>query len=400
MKTPRISLVVDQVIHGASKTVERPADGRTDPAGRLVAGGEQAPGDPSVEDRSRPAQLSIWLFAVAGLVLVMIVVGGATRLTQSGLSIVSWEPVSGVVPPLSEADWQVEFDAYRDSPEYQKVNAGMELGEFKAIYWWEYAHRLLGRLLGLALALPFLWFLARRAIPPGYGRRLLALVLLVGLQGAIGWWMVASGLVDRPDVAHERLALHLSTALILLVALLWTALDLRALAAARAPVDGRPSRWVWPFAVLLTVQIILGAFVAGLDAGRILNTWPMMQGTWFPRGLWSLTPIWSNLIDNPVAVQFMHRWVGVAVAVVALVVAAKLFRAGANGYAVALEVAVVVQFVLGVLTLLHAVPVGLGVAHQAGAVVLLVVTVFAAHWSMGGARRADLAPASRSVPEP
>ncbi len=346
---------------------------------------------PREGDRSRPAQLGVWLFVVAALVVVMVVVGGATRLTQSGLSIVSWEPVSGVVPPLSEADWQVEFDAYRDSPEYQKVNAGMDLGEFKGIFWWEYVHRLLGRLLGLALAVPFLWFLARRAIPTGYGRRLLVLVLLVGLQGAIGWWMVASGLVDRPDVAHERLALHLSTALILLVALLWTALDLRALADRRAPVKGRPSRWVWPFAALLSVQIILGAFVAGLDAGRILNTWPMIQGTWFPNGLWDLTPIWSNLVDNPVAVQFMHRWVGVAVAVVALVVTASLFRAGAKRYAVALEVAVVVQFVLGVLTLLHAVPVGLGIAHQAGAVVLLVVTVFAAHWSMGGARRSDLA---------
>jgi cytochrome c oxidase assembly protein subunit 15 len=181
--------------------------------------------------------------------------------------------------------------------------------------------------------------------------------------------------------------LHLTTALVLLVALLWTALDLRALARGRSPVDDRPSRWVWPFGVLLAVQIILGAFVAGLDAGRIFNTWPAMHGAWLPQGLTSRSPIWSNVVDNPIAVQFLHRWLAVVVAVAALVVAAQLYRVGAKGYAVAIETAVGVQFLLGVLTLLHSTPVALGVAHQAGAVVLLVVTVFAAHWSMGGARR-------------
>ena len=246
---------------------------------------------PSPPSRARPAQLSIWLFGLAAIVLVMIVVGGTTRLTQSGLSMVSWEPVSGAVPPLDEAAWNDEFDAYKTSPEFQRINTDMTLSEFKGIYFWEYLHRLLGRVLGLALALPFFWFLARRAIPPGYARRLGALVLLVGLQGLIGWWMVASGLVDRPDVAHERRALHLMTALVLLVALIWTALDLRALASHRSAVTGRPSRWVWPFAVLLGSQITLGAFVAGLDAGRIYNTWPMMNGTWIPRGLNELSLI-------------------------------------------------------------------------------------------------------------
>lgn len=346
---------------------------------------EMSNGVAPVDDRSRPGQLSIWLFVVAAVVMVMVVVGGTTRLTQSGLSMVNWEPVSGVVPPLSEADWHAEFDAYKASPEYQKINAGMDLGEFKAIFAWEYLHRLIGRLLGLALVLPFGWFLLRHAIPRGYARRLVGLVLLVGLQGAIGWWMVASGLVDRPDVAHERLALHLTTALFLLAALLWTALDLRALAAGRSSVEGRPSTWVWPFAILLVVQITLGAFVAGLDAGHIFNTWPLMHGAWVPQGLTSITPIWSNLVDNPIAVQFMHRWLAVVVVVSVLLVAVKLFKAGATSYAVALEVAVVIQFVLGVLTLLNAVPVALGVAHQSGGVLLLVVTVFAAHWSMGGA---------------
>jgi cytochrome c oxidase assembly protein subunit 15 len=219
------------------------------------------------------------MFVVAALVFVILVVGGATRLTESGLSMVDWEPVTGVVPPLSESDWQAEFDAYQSSPEYQIINQGMTLGEFKTIYLWEYLHRLLGRVLGLAMALPFLWFLAKKAIPHGYGWRLFGLVLLVGLQGAIGWWMVASGLVDRPDVAHERLALHLTTALVLLCALLWTALDFLALATGRDPVDGRPSGWFWPFTVLLFVQITLGAFVAGLDAGHMYTTWPTMQAS-------------------------------------------------------------------------------------------------------------------------
>lgn len=348
---------------------------------------DSAHDDSARGDRSRPALLSTWLFGIAVLTFLMVVVGGATRLTQSGLSMVSWEPVSGVVPPLSEADWQAEFGAYKDSPEYREVNAGMDLGEFKGIFWWEYAHRLLGRILGLALALPLAWFLWRRAVPRGYGRRLVALVALVGLQGAIGWWMVASGLVDRPEVAHERLALHLSAALLLLAAVLWTALDLRALAAGRVPVEGRPRRWVWPFTALLWVQIVLGAFVAGLDAGRMFNTWPAMHGAWLPQELTDLTPVWSNAVDNPIAVQFLHRWLAVVVALGALAVAVQLFRAGARTYATALEAAVAVQFALGVLTLLHSVPVALGVAHQAGAVVLLAVTVFAAHWCTGGARR-------------
>ena len=318
-----------------------------------VARQQPAPdtGEPPALNRARPGQLSVWLFVIAAVVLVMIVVGGTTRLTQSGLSMVNWEPVGGVVPPLSEADWNAEFDAYKTSPEFQKINADMTVGDFKGIFFWEYLHRLLGRLLGLALVVPFLWFLARRAVPPGYARRLGGLVLLVGLQG-----------------------------------LIWTALDLRALAAGRSAVTGRPVRWVWPFAVLLGVQITLGAFVAGLDAGWMYNTWPMMRGSWLPPGLTELSPVWSNLVDNPVAVQFLHRWLAVVVAVAALVVASQLFRAGARHYAIALESAVAVQFLLGVFTLLHAVPVGLGVAHQAGAVLVLVITVAAAHWSMGGAR--------------
>lgn len=334
----------------------------------------------------RPNQLSWWLFGVAVLVFAMVVIGGATRLTQSGLSMVHWEPVSGSVPPLSEGDWQAEFDAYRQTPEFRLVNREMDLSEFKGIFWWEYSHRVLGRIVGMALALPFFWYLFRRAIPPGYGPRIALLVALVGLQGFIGWWMVTSGLVDRPDVAHERLALHLVTALLLLAALVWTALDLRALAQGRTKVEGRPSRWVAPFFVLLSVQIVLGAFVAGLDAGRIYNTWPAMNGQWVPREVDRLSPVWSNAVDNPVTVQFLHRWLAVVVAASAMAVAARLFFAGARGIAFALEMVVLAQFVLGIITLVNAVPVGLGIAHQAVGALTLVVAVVAAHWSTGGAR--------------
>lgn len=338
----------------------------------------------------RPKQLSWWLFIVAVLVYAMVFVGGATRLTQSGLSIVSWKPVSGVVPPLSQADWDAEFDAYRATPEYQKVNTHMELSEFKGIFWWEYAHRILARIVGLALAIPFVWFLYRKAIPPGYGRRVALLIALLGLQGLIGWWMVASGLVDRPDVAHERLALHLITALILLVALVWTALDLRALGDGRGPVEGRPKRWVIPFTGLLVVQIILGAFVAGLNAGHIYNTWPLMHGKLVPREIGDMSPFWSNLIDNPVTVQFLHRWVAVLVAAAVLAVVIILYRAGATRLAMTFEAVLLIQFTLGVLTLINAVPVLLGLAHQVVGAALLVVTIVAAHWCMGGARRGDL----------
>ncbi|MBK5221285.1 MAG: COX15/CtaA family protein [Acidimicrobiia bacterium] len=315
----------------------------------------------------------------------MIVVGGLTRLTQSGLSMVRWEPVSGVLPPLSEDSWQAEFDAYKAHPEYRLVNRDMDLSEFKAIFLWEYVHRLLGRIIGLALVVPFVWLLWRRAVPPGCAGRLAGLVLLVGVQGLIGWWMVTSGLVDRPDVAHERLAIHLLAAMLLLVGLLWTALDLRADAAGRWAVEDRPTRWIGPFWTLLVVQLIMGAFVAGLDAGALFTTWPRMAGRWRPPGLTALHPWWSNLVDNPVTVQFVHRWLAVAVAAVAVGAAVVLHRAGARVVAWALGASVLLQFGLGLITLLNAAPVPLAALHQAGAVLLVVVGVFASHWARGGA---------------
>lgn len=346
-----------------------------------------APPPPDASSPARPTQLSWWLFGLAAIVFVILVVGGATRLTQSGLSITTWKPISGVVPPVSTQDWNQEFLAYQATPEYRLVNNQMSLAEFRGIFWWEWAHRLLGRILGVALVVPLVWFLARRRVPPGYGPRLVGLAALVALQGAIGWWMVASGLVDRPDVAHERLALHLCTALVLLAALVWTALDLRALGAGRSRVAGRPRRWVVPFFIVLFVQYVLGAFVAGLDAGRTANTWPKMLGTWIPDAVHQDSPWWANAVDNPYGVQFLHRWWAFVVTLSAIGIAIILFRVGASRLATALELVVIAQFFLGVFTLVHAVPVDLGVAHQATGAALLVVTVCCAHWATGGARR-------------
>lgn len=340
---------------------------------------------PVMPASARPRAIANWLLVVAALVFLMVVVGGITRLTESGLSMVRWEPISGIIPPLNAEQWQAEFEAYKAYPEYQKVNRGMSLSEFKAIFFWEYLHRVIGRVIGLVFAVPLLWFAARRAIPPGFGGRLLLLLGLGGLQGAIGWWMVASGLIDRPDVAHDRLAVHLTMALIILAALVWTALDLRALEEPQ-PAAGtpRPRRWVVPFMLLLFVQIIFGAFVAGLNAGYAFNTWPLMGETFVPQGLGMLEPAIRNLVDNPVMVQFVHRCLAIAVALWALVIAWRIHQAGARRRGLLLGAAVLVQFTLGVLTILNGVPIALGVAHQAGAALLLVATVRAAHWAMQG----------------
>ncbi|MDO9486889.1 MAG: COX15/CtaA family protein [Sphingomonadaceae bacterium] len=329
--------------------------------------------------RDRPRAIATWLLALAALVFLMIVVGGITRLTESGLSMVRWEPISGIVPPLDDAQWQAEFDAYKAYPEYRQINRGMSLAEFKAIYFWEYLHRVLGRLIGLAFALPLAWFALRRAIPRGYGPRLLVLLGLGGLQGFIGWWMVASGLVDRPDVAHDRLATHLTLALVIFAALIWTALDLRE---EGRPAAARPAGWVPFFVPLLFLQMIWGAFVAGLNGGYAFNTWPLMGDSFMPPHVAETArQALANLANDPVAAQFVHRTLAIVVALFALHIAAKLWRAGAGSRAVALGLAVLMQFALGVATLLSGVNIVLGVAHQAGAAVLLAATIWAAHWA-------------------
>jgi heme a synthase len=329
--------------------------------------------------RTRPRALAFWLIAVAVLVFAMIVVGGITRLTESGLSITRWEPISGAIPPLDEAAWQAEFDAYRQSPQYQLVNAGMSLDEFRNIYFWEYVHRLLGRLIGLAFALPLAWFAWRRAIPPGYGWKLGLLLALGTLQGAIGWWMVASGLVDRPEISHVRLAIHLLAAFAIFAALIWVALDLGRLA--RDP-GVRPARMptvaIWTLSAL-ALQFMFGAYVAGLEAGYAFATWPKMGDQWFPAGTPLLEPWLSNLVDNPIMVQFVHRWLAWVVAAAAALLAAAAWRRGHLVAAAAVVAAVALQILLGILTLLSGVELWIAVSHQAMAALLLAAIVVAAH---------------------
>lgn len=325
---------------------------------------------------AQPRAIAIWLFGVAALVFAMVVVGGITRLTESGLSITRWDVVSGTLPPLGEAEWATTFADYQASSQYQLMNRGMTLAEFQGIFFWEYVHRLLGRVIGLAYALPLLWFWARRAIPEGYKLRLLALLMLGALQGTIGWWMVSSGLVGRTEVAHERLAVHLVTALTIMAGCIWTALDLLQ---PDRPLAPRPRRWVLPFALLLVVQIIWGAFVAGMRAGHASDTWPLMFGQWVPDNLVASA---GDLLNAPITVHFLHRSLAWLVAAAALFIAVGLWRAGAGARAWALGATVVAQFALGVATVLSGVAIPIGVAHQAMGALLVASTVWAAHWAV------------------
>src|SRR3954464_406699 len=324
---------------------------------------------PAAPARPRPLAISNWLLLVAALVLAMVVVGGITRLTESGLSIVKWEPVSGALPPLGDAAWQAEFAAYRQSPQYQLVNTGMSLADFKTIFFWEYVHRLLGRAIGLVFALPLAWFAWKRAIPKGYGWKLGAILALGALQGAIGWWMVASGLVDRPEVSHIRLAIHLLTALAIFSACLWVALDLRTLAADPAARPARmPTIGIWALSALV-LQLMYGAYVAGLDAGFAYNSWPKMGDEWFPSAAAMMRPWLVNLVDNPIVVQFIHRWLAWAVALAVALLAAAAWVRGRRGHAIAVVIAVAFQISLGIATLLSGVRIPLAAAHQGMAVI-------------------------------
>jgi cytochrome c oxidase assembly protein subunit 15 len=333
--------------------------------------------------RKRPRAIALWLLAVAGLVFLMVVVGGITRLTESGLSIVRWEPLSGTLPPIGDLAWAEEFAAYKQSPQYQLVNTGMSLADFKNIYFWEYVHRLLGRLIGLAFALPLLWFAWKRAIPRGYGWKLGFILGLGALQGAIGWWMVASGLVERPDVSHIRLAVHLLTALAIFAVILWVALDLLRLAIdGSARLARMPTAAIWMLS-LLFLQYMFGAYVAGLDAGYAYSSWPKMGDQWFPAEAPLLEPFLRNFADNPLMVQFVHRWLAFAVAAAALVLARATWRGGHKHAAAALAGAVTLQILLGISTLLSGVELWIAASHQAMAVLLLAATLVAGH-RLGG----------------
>jgi heme a synthase len=338
------------------------------------------------EPRPRPAAIANWLTFVAVLIFVMIVVGGITRLTESGLSMVRWEPISGAIPPLNEADWQREFDHYRATPQYQQVNTGMTLADFKAIFFWEYVHRLLGRLIGLAFAFPLLWFWWQRAIPSGYGWKLGGLFGLGALQGAIGWWMVASGLIDVPEVSHIRLAVHLLLAFAIFAAIIWVSLDLNALAkdAAARPVR-LPLLGIW--ALCLTfLQFLFGAYVAGLEAGYAFNSWPLMGDALFPAEAPMLEPYLRNFVDNPLVVQFVHRWLAFVVAAAAIWLGVRAWLRGFRADAALLVGAVLAQLLLGILTILSGVQIDIAVAHQGMAALLLAALVTATHRLGGPAR--------------
>jgi heme a synthase len=323
----------------------------------------------------------LWLYAVAALVLAMVLVGGATRLTESGLSITEWKPVMGVLPPLSENAWQAAFEKYQVIPQYRAMNAGMSLDEFRTIYWWEWTHRLLGRVIGAAYLLPFLFFLWRGWVAPSLRPLLWFIFGLGALQGAVGWWMVASGLADRVEVSHYRLATHLLLACVIYVAVVWTAWRIGeregAIMARRIRVAA------FGLLILVLAQIYLGALVAGLRAGYAYNTWPLIDGALVPDAgqLLFITPLWRNVFENILTVQFDHRVLAYVIFIVALLHAIDLARTVKEGAArtgaLVLFAAIVAQIALGIATLLWVVPLPLALAHQAMA--MLVLTAATMH---------------------
>ena len=319
-----------------------------------------------------------WLLLVAVTVAVMVMLGGATRLTHSGLSMVQWQPLMGVLPPLTEDAWRAVFGLYKAYPEFQKINQGMTLVEFKSIFYLEYAHRVLGRFIGLAFALPFIWFLLTGRIEQGRRLPLFGLFLLGGVQGLIGWWMVKSGLVNQPDVSHYRLTVHLGVAMLILGGLIWAGLDLMILhTQPAAPALRHGGNWLLG---VIFLQILTGGLVAGLDAGFIYNSFPMMNEYWLPPELWDLSPFWLNMLENVVTVQFDHRMGAYVCAILILWLWWRGRASDVSSYVrSALNLvfgAMILQFALGIATLLWAVPVALAVLHQGGALLLFAAAVY------------------------
>ena len=399
---------------------ERPAPRNAAPGSHGDVGADVRAGA-----RSDARAVARWLAAFAAMVFIMILVGGATRLTESGLSITEWKPVTGVLPPLDEAQWSAEFAKYRQIPQYRQLNAGMSLAAFKRIYLWEYGHRLAARLVGLAFVIPFVLFMLRGRIPPHMRGRVVSLLALLLLQAAMGWWMVTSGLTARTEVSQYRLAAHLLTAFVLLGLTVWTAAEVwegtllgpslprpwtgvaPSLPRPRpgaAPSLPRARAWLLPsLAALVFLTSGAGALVAGLRAGRIYNTFPLMGDRLVAAGYGQLAPAWRNAFENPVAVQFNHR-VLATLTFLAVVGAWFMLRRSANA---ALRTrmhlvlaAALLQFALGIATLLLAVPVTLGVAHQGGAALLLVAVLLAWHADAAPRRAPAPARAAHRSPEP
>jgi heme a synthase len=334
--------------------------------------------------QNTPATAAVrwWLLSVAALIAIMVLVGGATRLTESGLSITEWKPVTGALPPLGQEQWTQAFEGYKAIPQYRELNAGMNLAQFKSIFWWEWSHRMLGRVIGMVYLLPFLWFLWRGSLGGELKRRLWFIFALGGLQGVVGWWMVASGLSERVEVSQYRLATHLVLALFIFAAIVWT---LRRLAG-RPPVvaTARLKATSVALLVLTFVQLYMGALVAGLRAGKIYNTWPDIDGGFIPSSarLFFEQPWWRNLFDNTLTVQFEHRMTAYALFVLAILHAFDAIRARAGsavvGGALWLVAVITLQATLGILTLLNQAPIDLALTHQAVAIAVLTCAVFQA----------------------
>jgi cytochrome c oxidase assembly protein subunit 15 len=335
--------------------------------------------------------IAAWLLICAALVAAMVLVGGVTRLTHSGLSIVEWRPLVGTLPPLSDAAWLETFEKYRQTPEYRLVNKGMALDDFKGIYWWEYAHRLLGRVIGVAFLLPLLWFWWRSRLDRSLAWKLVGVFVLGALQGALGWYMVASGLVDEPRVSHFRLTAHLGLAFVILGAMLWIAFDLLWPRARRALSGPSQTKLAAAVVGLVFAQVLAGGLVAGIRAGKAYNTFPLMNGHVVPPEAWALDPWWLNFFNNMATVQFDHRLLAWLLLLLVPWLWWRVQRGSASPRtrlgAHLLLAALVVQFALGVATLLAAVPVALGAAHQGVATLVLAAALFMLHACTGRAKK-------------
>ncbi|MEX1032700.1 MAG: COX15/CtaA family protein [Cellvibrionaceae bacterium] len=328
-------------------------------------------------------QLAVWLLVCAFVLFCMIVLGGVTRLTGSGLSMVEWKPLMGAIPPLSDAQWQETFDKYKQFPEYQQVNRGMDLAGFKRIFAYEYAHRLLGRIIGLIFFVPMVFFWWKKRIPAGYKPKLVALFGLGALQGLLGWYMVMSGLVDVPRVSQYRLIAHLGLAVIIYGYMLWVVFDLLFPSHADARAGSRLKRVSFALSGLLFVMILSGGLVSGIHAGFVYNTFPLMNGHFFPPGLYGLTPTWTSIFQDITTVQFNHRILAYLLTVSILGFAIAVLRAGVDGRTkagiFAMLAMLVVQVSLGISTLLLVVPIPLAAAHQGGAILLLTASLYVCH---------------------
>ena len=335
--------------------------------------------DDQVRHLKQPIAISNWLYFVAFLVFIMVIVGGITRLTESGLSITEWKLITGTLPPLSEMAWLSEFEKYKQIPEFIEINgpAGMTLTEFKSIYFWEWAHRFLGRLIGLAFALPLAWFALKRAIPKGYGVRLTVLLVLGGMQGVVGWWMVTSGLTERTDVSHFRLATHLLMAFFIIAGLVWTALDLRLVARGQ----NNPSKLTafgFLIFIVLFLQLLFGAYTAGLNAGYVSKTWPLMNGSLVPLGIDWTSNLWKTLNNDPVVIHFIHRtWAWVTVGF--LVALALRIRNKSRKASAAIHSAYGIQVLLGIATIMSSVNINFAVLHQAVGALVIISTTWGVH---------------------